>query len=275
MFFVVSKVVGFIVLPSNFASLLAGVGLCLLATRWRRFGSRLAVAGIGLILLFGFSPLGDAMLLTLSEQYPPWKEGGRDPDGIIVLGGAISPEIAAARGVPELNAAAERMTAAVDLARRFPSARLVFSGGNNSLIDDGLSEAAYARVLWASMGVAPERVTLEDRSRTTAENAARAKAVVAPKPGERWLLVTSAYHIPRAMAAFRRYGFPAEAYPVDWRTRGWRDAFIPFPSLSQGLARTDTAAHEWIGLLAYWLGGRSDGLAPPCAGNSSGANCRP
>lgn len=274
MFFVVSKIVGFIVLPSNFASLLAGAGVCLLATRWRRLGLRLAVIGIGLILLFGFSPLGDAMLLPLSERYPPWREGGRDPDGIIVLGGAISPEIAAARGVPELNAAAERMTAAVELARRFPNARLVFSGGNNSLIDEGLTEAAFARTLWVNMGVAPGRITLEDRSRTTAENAALAKAVIAPKPGERWLLVTSAYHMPRAMAAFRRYGFAAEAYPVDWRTRGWRDAFIPFPSLGQGLARSDTAAHEWVGLLAYWLGGRSNELTPGCDRSSASENCR-
>lgn len=260
MFFVVSKIAGFVVLPSNFSILIAALGVILTATRWRVWGRRMAAAGIGLLLLFGFSPLGDAALLLLSERYPPWQASGADPDGILVLGGAISPEVAAARGVPELNAAAERMTAAVELARRFPKARLVFSGGNNSLIDQDISEAAFARQLWIGLGVEAARITLEERSRSTAENAALSKALIAPKPGERWLLVTSAYHMPRAMATFARFAFPVEAYPVDWRTRGWNDALIPFQSLSQGLSRTDTAAHEWIGLLAYWLGGRSTAL---------------
>ena len=83
-----------------------------------------------------------------------------------------------------------------------------------------------------------------------------------PKPGERWLLVTSAYHMPRAMAAFRAVGFPVEAYPVDWRTRGPMDASRPFSSLAEGLRRTDAAVHEWIGLIAYRLGGQTAELFP-------------
>jgi uncharacterized SAM-binding protein YcdF (DUF218 family) len=274
MFFVVSKLAGFLVLPSNFSILVAAAGAVLLTTRWRALGRWMAASGIGLLLLFGFSPLGDAALLLLSERYPPWQANGTEPDGIIVLGGAISPEVAAARGVPELNAAAERMTAAVELARRFPRARLVFSGGNNSLIDQDISEAAFARQLWVGLGVDPARITLEDRSRSTAENAALSKALLAPRPGERWLLVTSAYHMPRAMATFARFAFPVEAYPVDWRTRGWSDAFIPFQSLSQGLARSDTAAHEWVGLLAYWLGGRSTALGVTCVPANAESGCK-
>ena len=103
---------------------------------------------------------------------------------------------------------------------------------------------------------------LESESRTTAENATFTRQLVSPKPGERWLLVTSAFHMPRSMGAFRKAGFEVEAYPVDWRSRGWSDLASPFSSLSMGLARTDTAVHEWTGLIAYWMTGRSSELFP-------------
>jgi uncharacterized SAM-binding protein YcdF (DUF218 family) len=154
------------------------------------------------------------------------------------------------------------MTAVADLARRFPRARIVFTGGNNNLFDVSESEAGIAKVLFESFGIASSRIVLEDRSRTTDENATFTRDLVKPAPGERWLLVTSAYHMPRAMAVFRHAGFSVEAYPVDFRTRGWIDAVTPFASVSAGLARTDTAMHEWIGLIAYRLSGRSAELLP-------------
>jgi uncharacterized SAM-binding protein YcdF (DUF218 family) len=103
---------------------------------------------------------------------------------------------------------------------------------------------------------------LENRSRNTAENAAFSKALVAPKPGERWLLVTSAMHMPRAIGAFREAGFPVEAYPVDYQTNGWQDLRNVFGSLSGGLGQLDGALHEWIGLIAYRLTGKSSALFP-------------
>jgi uncharacterized SAM-binding protein YcdF (DUF218 family) len=111
-------------------------------------------------------------------------------------------------------------------------------------------------------GIARERIVLESRSRTTDENARFTRALVSPKPGERWLLVTSAFHMPRSIGAFRHAGFEVEAYPVDWRSRGWIDAASPFDQLSHGLARTDVAVHEWSGLIAYRLTGRSSALFP-------------
>jgi uncharacterized SAM-binding protein YcdF (DUF218 family) len=88
------------------------------------------------------------------------------------------------------------------------------------------------------------------------------KAIADPKPGERWLLVTSAYHMPRSVGAFRRAGFPIEAYPVDWRTRGASDLLRPFTNVGDGLRRTDTAAREWVGLLIYWASGYIPELFP-------------
>ena len=88
------------------------------------------------------------------------------------------------------------------------------------------------------------------------------RIVAAPKSGERWLLVTSGYHMPRSIGAFRKAGFDVEAYPVDYRTGGPGDLLVPFGDVSGGLSRTDTAAREWIGLLMYRLSGQSSALFP-------------
>lgn len=262
MFFVLSKIVGFAVTPSNFAALLLLAGIGLLAMRRRTGAIRLMTAGVLLLFVMGFSPLGNILLLSLSERFSPWHETGRAPDGVIILGGAINPELSEARGAAEINASAERLTAAAELARRFPDARIVLSGGNSRLINPVSTEAAVSRILLERLGVAPDRIVEEDRSRTTSENAVLTRDLLQPKPGELWLLVTSAYHMPRSIGAFRAAGFEVVPYPVDWRTRGPGDAWIPFDTLGGGLSRTDTAAHEWIGLIAYWLTGRSSELLP-------------
>jgi len=85
-----------------------------------------------------------------------------------------------------------------------------------------------------------------------------------PNPGasDPWLLVTSAAHMPRAVGVFRREGFYIQPYPVDWRTRGREDWAVPFRWASSGLARVDAAAHEWVGLVVYYLTGRTLTLFP-------------
>jgi uncharacterized SAM-binding protein YcdF (DUF218 family) len=262
MFFILSKITGFFALPSDIAATLAVVGVALLFTRFRRAGRALATLGVVLLLVAGLTPLGNALMLPLEERFPPWDASRGAPAGIIVLGGAVGPELSAARGTPDLNESAERITATAALARQYPQARIVYSGGNARLVLTGGIEADYAIDLLESLDVARSRIVAERQSRNTIENAEFSKKLVGPKPEERWLLVTSAYHMPRAIGAFRRAGFPIEAYPVDWRTRGPIDLVLPFESVTAGLRRTDTAVHEWIGLVAYWLTGRISELFP-------------
>jgi uncharacterized SAM-binding protein YcdF (DUF218 family) len=262
MFFILSKIAGFFALPSDVAATLAALGVVLLFTRFARAGRRLATLGVGLLLIAGLTPLGNALMLPLEERFPPWDASRGAPTGIIVLGGAVGPEISAARGVTDLNESAERITATAALARQYPQARIVYSGGNARLVLTGGIEADYAIDLLESLGVARTRVLAERASRNTIENAEFSKKLVEPKPGERWLLVTSAYHMPRSIGVFRKAGFAVEAYPVDWRTRGPIDLWLPFESVTAGLRRTDTAVHEWIGLFAYWLTGRTSELFP-------------
>lgn len=262
MFFTFAKVFGFFILPSNAIATVCAVGAVLLLARRQRAGTLTLTFGVLLLLVFGYSPAGNVLMLTLSERFPAWQSEGRDPDGIIILGGAIDSERTAARQSLELDSAAERIVAMLELARRYPKARIVFTGGSGNLIQSSVSEAPIAGQLLERFGVSSDRIVLESASRTTDENAAFTRRLVSPKPGERWLLVTSAYHMPRSIGTFRAAGFDVEAYPVDFRTSGWADAAVPFDMLGAGLSRTDMAAHEWVGLVTYWLTGRSSALFP-------------
>ena len=129
------------------------------------------------------------------------------------------------------------------------------------LFDEG-KEAEFAAQLLESLGVPRGRLLLEDRSRNTVENALYSKEIAQPKAGERWLLVTSAYHMPRSIGVFRQVGFAVEAFPVDWRTRGREDVLRPFATVGDGLRRTDTAVREWVALAIYRLTGQSAELFP-------------
>jgi uncharacterized SAM-binding protein YcdF (DUF218 family) len=265
MFFYASKLLGFFAIPSNFAILVGLFGTLLLRTRYSRAGLRFVVGSLLALALLGLSPVGNALLRPLEDRFPAWDHGRGPPDGIIVLGGALSPDVSAARGTAVLNEAAERLTATVELARRYPNARIIFSGGSATLTA-GPAEAAVALRLFEGLGVSAGRVVAEDRSRNTVENALFSKAIAQPAPAERWLLVTSAYHMPRSIGIFRKAGFAVEAYPVDWRTRGAVDTLRPFGTLGGGLQRADTAVREWVGLLVYWLTGRSSEFFPGPAG---------
>jgi uncharacterized SAM-binding protein YcdF (DUF218 family) len=261
MFFVLSKTATLLLLLSNLLIVVGLAGLALMATRWRRAGARIGLACVVLLLAAGILPVGTLLLSPLENRFPPWNAARGAPDGIVVLGGAIGPDISRDRGVSLVNGAAGRIVALAALARQFPTARIVYSGGSGDLAAGRVKEADVLGPLLDSLGVPRDRVMLENRSRNTAENAAFSKAVANPKPGERWLLVTSAAHMPRAIGCFRHAGFPVEAYPVDWRTfrhPNYQPSLLPV----EGLMRTDMAVHEWLGLLSYRLTGRTDSLLP-------------
>jgi uncharacterized SAM-binding protein YcdF (DUF218 family) len=158
--------------------------------------------------------------------------------------------------------AADRFFAPAELARRYPNARIVFTGGSANMVSTDVKEADYSAPILETLGIPKERLILERDSRNTWENAIFTKKQVAPKPGERWLLVTSAFHMPRSMGIFRKAGFDVEAYPVDWRMGGRDDLFSFTNNGPDGLSRTDVAVREWMGLLAYRLMGRTSELLP-------------
>ena len=238
--------------PSLILTLLALAGLVLLLAR--RSGARwLLLVGVGGQALLLVLPLDRWAALPLEDWYPALSNPPAHVDGIIVLGVAMHLAVSSDRATPGLNERAERMTAFMALARRYPEARLVYTGGTASR---DWTESDAARLLFRQFGL-EQRVVYEDRSRNTWENALFSRRLLDPRPGETWVLVTSAVHMPRAMAAFRAAGWPGVlADPVAFRTPR-RGGLVPGVDISGALALLDEAVHEWIGLLAYRLTGRA------------------
>ena len=277
MFFYIAKVLWFLLQPSTLIALLIGYGSILIWTGWARWGRRFVTFGAILLLVAGLSPLGNALILPLEDRFPRIDlDRPPPPTGFIVLGGAEDRLVGIARNAPALNESAERVVEAAMLANRFPDAKIAFSGGEAGVLYTAGSEAEGAAALFIALGIARDRLILESAARDTYENAVLLKKELAQRgdlgAGKRWLLLSSAYHMPRAMGAFRQAGFDVEAWPVDYRTRGRDDLTRPFDKVSEGLRRVDVAAREWAGLLAYWLTGRTDTLFPAPASSNAGCD---
>lgn len=265
MFFPLSKILFFILQPSSLIAIAILAGLVLARSqRWRRAGGRLAVGGIAALLIAGLTPFGNALLLPLEQRFPAADAMSlpNDVAGMIVLGGFEDTSVLATRRELGLNRAAERVTEAARLARAVPRLKVVFTGGVGALIGGGTSAAGKVGEFFADMGIARDRLILEGASRNTYENARLTVPLLAAAPGSRWLLVTSAFHMPRSIGIFRQAGVDVIAYPVDFRAGGGEDLWLWFKSIPEGLERVDVAAKEWIGLLAYRAVGYTDALFP-------------
>jgi uncharacterized SAM-binding protein YcdF (DUF218 family) len=261
MVFFLSKLFWLLVQPLNTILLLVIAGLGLRAAGRARAGLFLLDIGVIYLLLATLIPLGQLLLLPLEQRFEKPARIEEPIDGIIVLGGAVLTNLSASRGEVALGEPGERVTAFLSLARRHPTARLVYSGGNATF--PGRPRGTEAGVMQGFLreeGLAGPRLIFEDRSRTTWENAVFSRDIVRPKAHERWLLVTSASHMPRAMGAFRKCGWRVTPYPVDYRTPG----FASFTNLNflERLEELDVALKEWAGLAAYYAMGRSTSLLP-------------
>lgn len=255
--FLAAKFIGLALHPSVMV-----IGLVVIGVLFRR--QRLALAGVLALLAAILLPIDDWTGRPLENRFV--RPDPTHVDGIVVLGGAVDEVISADRGTPSVNGAAARLLAMADLSRRFPAAVIVFAGGTGR-IDFGpvagpgpgpvagpgqvagpLAEADAVRTLLPALGLSPDRVRFDRNSRTTAENATEALALAKPVAGQCWLLVTSALHMPRAMAEFQAAGFAVAPWPVGYTTRTSADEWLEPPATRLG--RLDAAAHEWVGLLA-------------------------
>ncbi|MGG5821500.1 YdcF family protein [Falsiroseomonas sp. HW251] len=258
--FVVSKLFWTVAAPNTAALLLAILGAALL-WRGRRSGRWPLALGLGWYAAVFFLPVASFLTLPLEERFARPQPPPTNVAGIIVLGGAVEQRLTAAHGIPALNGAAERMTEGVALALRYPQARLVFTGGSAAVVPGGPTEADTARRLFSDLGLPESRLVFDDESRNTWENAVLSRRMLDPKPGETWIMVTSASHMPRAVGCFRAAGFDIVPWPVNYTTG--RDPGLwynwPFPTR---LNQAEWAMREWVGLVAYHLLGRTDAWFP-------------
>lgn len=265
MFHALSKIVFFVIQPSSLLAIAVAAGL-VIAFRGQRpvVGLRIAATAFAVLIGAGLLPVGNLLLLPLETRFagvaaPEPKDGIA---AIVLLGGFEDGWVSSGRSGLAVNESAERLTEGVRLAQRLPAAKVVFTGGSGSLLQREPNATGPVGRYLEDMGIAPGRIVLEGRSRNTHENADFTRDLLQLRPGQRVAVVTSAYHMPRAMGVFRQAGFDAVAFPVDYRTRGPEDLTRLFDRFPAGLERLDLAVKEWIGLVAYRLTGRTNALFP-------------
>jgi uncharacterized SAM-binding protein YcdF (DUF218 family) len=267
MYFVASKIGWILLQPSSLMIWGTLVGLALLRTPLARFGRRLVLIAGSFLAICALTPLCVVLIRPLEDRFPARSfDEIQNPKGIIALGGALNATLTRARGPIALGPAAARVTEALALARHFPRARLVFSGGSADLLGAGIPEGDVVEEFISELGLPGDRITIERKSRNTFENARFTFDLVAPKPEDIWILVTSAFHMPRAVASFKQAGFQVAPFPVDYFTFGnprdyWAYTLAPL----QSLPLIDIAAKEWAGLTVYWLLGKTADFLPKAA----------
>lgn len=246
MFYVASKTLAWFLEPVSWFLLFNAMTLWLLYRR--RYRATAAVLAVNTVLIFSLTqlPVADMLVRPLEQAFQTPADLPKKIDGIIVLGGLIW----AANGKPHLTSEGERLTEFLALARRYPEARLVFTGGASS--PELSPETEAVKLFLIQQGFDPANVIFEDRSKNTYENAVYAQQLVRPNADEKWVLITSASHMPRAYSVFRKIGWDVIPYPVSYRG-------FPNPQFLSGDKRLETlkmAIHEWVGIAVYRLSSR-------------------
>ncbi|MFA5592068.1 MAG: YdcF family protein [Micavibrio sp.] len=255
-----SKIFWTLAQPLNLIGFLALSGLAAhFFARTRLWGQRLVFTAAILLVLMGIFPAGPLLLTWLERHYPPVQAATIGPvDGIIVLGGSLEANMTAKTGKLTANDDIGRMFCGVELLKASPKAKIIFSGGNGDILNPGAREGDAARQFAALFDLPPGRLSYEEKSRNTYENALYTKEMIAPAQGEEWALVTSAFHMPRSVGVFRRLGWDVRPYPCAHKMTGnYRDVFRRLPSATANFHALNIVAKEMIGLFAYYVTGKS------------------
>jgi uncharacterized SAM-binding protein YcdF (DUF218 family) len=261
MFFYLSKIFWWLVLPINVVFLLLVVGVVCLVFQRRGLALTSMSVAVFIYVVFGMLPIGSYLLQTLEDRFPAVVKMQDNIAGIIVLGGTLNPVTSEQRGQLMINGNVERVLSLIELSKYYKNIPIVYSGGSGLIGRPDLKEAAMMKPLLQFLINNPENLILENESRNTFENAAFTKKVLGDKSSGKWVLVTSARHMPRAVGAFRHQGVDVLAYPVDYLTGkntqlGW--SINP----AAGLNVFTTSLHEWLGLFAYYLTDKTTELFP-------------
>lgn len=264
LFYILAKIFWVVAQPTSVIALLILAGIVLLVLGRPRLGIASSAAALIVLVMCGFTSLGAIIIRPLEDRIVRPSTMPDSVDAIIVLGGSTLARVSTARGIAELNDAGDRLTDAVVLALRYPEARIVYSGGAG-LLDIGEPEAATAERFFVAMGIAADRLVLEDQSRNTDENAELTAGLLGD--GSAALLVTSAFHMPRSVGLFRRVGLDVVPWPTDYRGSGQESFGFDFANPVHNLNTTSIAVKEWIGLLVYHWTGRIDSVLPAQTSN--------
>jgi len=258
LFFWISKLAWLFIAPDNLLLMVLIAGVAALWLDKMQL-SKWLLSGVAAVMLFiALLPVGEWLLYPLESQYPQKPQLPQQIDGIIVLSGAEKTKISKSWGSVELNGAAERDTTFIELARKYPLAKLVFTGGTSSLMNHDMKGADIAKAFFAQQGLDIGRITFERESRNTYENVILTQKLVQPQPNEKWVLITTGWHMPRSRGIFCKNRWDVIPYPVDYYSQR-ENLFRVELDLSRHLNNLVTGVKEWVGILAYSLSGKMNG----------------
>lgn len=260
--FTLSKLFWIVAQPLSLAFFAILISLVAALLSWRRVG--LVFSSLGTIVLFVtlFTTAGSFFLQPLEDRFPRAQADPASVSCMIVLGGAFETEVTTARGGIELNQSADRFVEALRLARAFPDAPILVSGGDGSLSGTYEGDAAAAQRFFSAFGIPIERLVRETTSRTTFENVQNSKNLLETAGLDNCLLITSAFHMPRSVGLMRKAGIAVIPWPTDYRTSGNVRLGLDFTQPTLNAQQTATAVREWIGLASYFASGRTTALFP-------------
>lgn len=252
MFFTASKLFWMAFSPMTFLVLLLLFGLIFYS---KKIGQLIVRYSLTVFLCLGFLPIGPNLLTYLEIKYPISATLPENVDGIIVLGGGVDATASRIYGKIQAAGPSSRLLEMIDLSHRYPQARIVYSGGSGDLQNPDDREADVVREFLERTGNLPKSMIFEAESRSTYENMTGSKNLIHPQPHENWLLVTSAYHMPRAVAVFESGGWPVTPWPTGYVEEG-EYRFLPSLDVLGNIYKFQIAAKEIIGIIAYTLSGR-------------------
>lgn len=267
-FFYLSKTIWTIISPDSLFVLLLSIGFLLILFNKQKTANVLTGILTAGTLFLSFYSVGDWLLYPLESAYPHNPPLPEKVDGILVLGGSIFPNRSVEWQQLETNQSHERLSSFIQLAKQYPAAKLVFTGGNASTDRDRPTEAQIAETYFLNSGISADRLFIDNKARNTAENASYSKLRMNPDPNETWVLITTAYHMPRAMGVFCQQDWTMLPYPVDHKTLPSEMYKANF-SLIGHASHLVQAAHEWVGLLAYFASGKTGQLFPLVCSHSN------
>ena len=260
-FWILSKLFWTLASPEKVVLILLFAGTVFIWTKRQKLGRGLISIATLTLLVFTLLPINIFLMKPLEERFPVPTQLPENLSGIIVLAGPEKPMVTWARGQPSFAEGAERLTTFVALARRYPQARLIYAGGSGALTQHGHGTTETARMLFKQLGLNSDRVLFDTKARNTFENAVNSFNLIGQQAEGDWVLITSAFHIPRSVGIFRKVGWNVIAYPVDYQTSGklnydWNiGSLYNFLEFSRGL-------HEWLGLIVYRVTGKTSALFP-------------
>lgn len=256
LFFITSKLFWLLMSPDTLIVSILLLCLVLIWFNQKKIAIVLLHTIVAVCLIITFLPVGKWLLYPLEKQFLPFKALPQNADGVIMLAGAESLSLTEYWKQVQIGDAAERYTQFIYLMKSYPDARHIFSGGIGSIDQSGINSSDVARMFFASQGLNIENIFFESKSRNTFENVKNSQKRVHPLPNETWLLVTSAFHMPRALGIFYKHNWPVLPVPVDFRTHPDK-LFRVYPNFAGNLNDLGLGLHEWLGLLAYYVTGKT------------------